>query len=521
LKIVIYGICKNEVNFVKRFAESIRGKADKVIFSDTGSTDGTQDLMRSYGFEVNEIKVEPWRFDVARNISLSSLPEGYDVAVCPDLDDIFLPNWRETIEKYWKKGKTKLLRYVYVNNWEEDEVTPTVQMIGFKIHEPYSFKWIFPVHEYLEVKGENLENDEIEIIREQILEHHPIFKEERKSRLKLFEDAFHGEYKDDPRLVFLYGRELLTLQLYEKALSVFCKHLDMTKSYVLLGPPRPNLNMQQRSMSCRNIAHCLAETKGDPNDIISWLVRSTSEDVNCKEAWADLANAWYSSGNGIQAYANAKIAYNMPNVLNEMEIESLSWAGTKLRELYDKSRKLMLEQENTKYDYTNEIEGWTTENELNALFNEAKKNESIVEIGSWKGRSTHALLSGNTGIVYAVDHWKGTESDGDAHKEAFVDSDAVYMQFVGNVGMFPNLKVMKMSSEEASLKFEDNSIDMVFIDGDHSYEAVKKDIELWLPKVKKIICGHDYNFKGVETAVNEAFDKINVVDTIWVHKVGT
>jgi hypothetical protein len=59
----------------------------------------------------------------------------------------------------------------------------------------------------------------------------------------------------------------------------------------------------------------------------------------------------------------------------------------------------------------------------------------------------------------------------------------------------------------------DGSVDLVFIDADHSYEGVKADIEAWLPKVKVggWIGGHDYKsprFPGVERAVHERFDQV-------------
>lgn len=62
----------------------------------------------------------------------------------------------------------------------------------------------------------------------------------------------------------------------------------------------------------------------------------------------------------------------------------------------------------------------------------------------------------------------------------------------------------------ASRKIEDNSLDMVYIDADHSYEQVMLDIRVWKPKVKKggILCGHDYAeplHPGVVRAVKESF----------------
>jgi len=75
-----------------------------------------------------------------------------------------------------------------------------------------------------------------------------------------------------------------------------------------------------------------------------------------------------------------------------------------------------------------------------------------------------------------------------------------------------------MSSEEAVKQFADKSVDMVFIDGEHIYEGVKKDIKLWLPKAKKLICGHDYCdlWKPVQKAVEESFTDFTKEDSIWI-----
>lgn len=75
-----------------------------------------------------------------------------------------------------------------------------------------------------------------------------------------------------------------------------------------------------------------------------------------------------------------------------------------------------------------------------------------------------------------------------------------------------NCSIIRATSREAAREFDDNFFDFVFIDGDHSYEGVKEDIHLWLPKTKKLLCGHDYGNQrnrlgifGVDRAVNEIF----------------
>jgi hypothetical protein len=159
------------------------------------------------------------------------------------------------------------------------------------------------------------------------------------------------------------------------------------------------------------------------------------------------------------------------------------------------------------------IKGWTSEKELAALREFASLSDSVVEIGSWKGRSTKELLENCRGTVYAVDTWEGSIGDisGMIAKE-----QNIYSEFMKNVGDYPNLKVLKGNSIDIGKDFKDK-VDMVFIDANHDYESVKADIETWLPKCKKILCGHDYSlaFPGVIKAVNEKFDVKYKADTLW------
>ena len=70
-------------------------------------------------------------------------------------------------------------------------------------------------------------------------------------------------------------------------------------------------------------------------------------------------------------------------------------------------------------------------------------------------------------------------------------------------------------SVEAAQGFEDESIDLIFLDGDHGQEYVARELDAWIPKVKTggIISGHDFYCEGIRTAVYERFDQkeVNVI----------
>jgi len=169
-------------------------------------------------------------------------------------------------------------------------------------------------------------------------------------------------------------------------------------------------------------------------------------------------------------------------------------------------------------NYSNNIAGWIRESELQWLYSTAKEMETIVEIGSWKGRSTHALLSGCSGAVWAIDHWLGSKNEPELKKE--VSEHDIFEIFKLNVGHFKNLKIIRADSIEAAKQFGEKSIDMVFIDGDHGYEEVKGDIAAWFPKTKKIICGHDYDWPSVRQAVGEIFGIPDIFcESIWVKRL--
>lgn len=160
------------------------------------------------------------------------------------------------------------------------------------------------------------------------------------------------------------------------------------------------------------------------------------------------------------------------------------------------------------------IAGWMTDDEMQWLFQKATQMTSIVEVGSWQGRSTTALCSGCRGMVYAVDPFVGFGS------QTEIDP---YPIFLKNMSQFTNCTPIRCLSRYAagcgnipSLDLDGcpgdpripSQVDMVFIDGEHAYYDVLVDLHCWMPKATKLICGHDRDHPGVEKALKEFFPKV-------------
>jgi hypothetical protein len=117
-----------------------------------------------------------------------------------------------------------------------------------------------------------------------------------------------------------------------------------------------------------------------------------------------------------------------------------------------------------------------------------------VELGSHNGMSFFSacqfseMLNVDTQCI-AVDSWEG-----DPH--AGMHSDDVFTGFVQRLhDRFPSQLFIRTYFEEAARVFDENSIDLIHIDGFHSYEAVKNDFETWLPKMtdRGVMIFHDTN----------------------------
>jgi predicted O-methyltransferase YrrM len=156
------------------------------------------------------------------------------------------------------------------------------------------------------------------------------------------------------------------------------------------------------------------------------------------------------------------------------------------------------------------IEGWMEDPDLLWLAEQASTHSKIVEVGSWFGRSTRAIVDNTTGVVVAVDTWEG--SDEDAHRAILAGKPENWLfgEFAKNMEGLPTgrLYAFRGLSVDATKYYRHMGVtfDMVFLDAAHDYENVAADIRAWQPLIapRGIISGHDYgSWDGVTQAVDE------------------
>ncbi len=156
---------------------------------------------------------------------------------------------------------------------------------------------------------------------------------------------------------------------------------------------------------------------------------------------------------------------------------------------------------------TENVGGWLTDAEGRSLYNTAKEIKTgnvIVEVGSWKGRSTICLgngsKDGNKVKIFAIDPHIGSSE----HHKMFgkIDTFEEFKQNISKAGVSEFTEPIRDTSENAAKNFN-QQIEFVFIDGAHEYSFVKLDFNLWFPKVMNegILAFHDsWHFIGPNLA---------------------
>lgn len=163
----------------------------------------------------------------------------------------------------------------------------------------------------------------------------------------------------------------------------------------------------------------------------------------------------------------------------------------------------------------NEIGGWMLSSQLAWLAGHAARRFNILEVGAWRGRTTEVLSRFSPGKVTVVDSWQRSDDPDEA--EAAQESPAeVFADYLRNVGNRQNVHTYAMASRDAYRRLGHETFDMVFIDGDHRYEAVVDDIRMWGSLLRKggLLCGHDGEYPDVSRALSDTLSNFTTTPFI-------
>lgn len=544
-------ITRNESKTLPRLLESLtdyRNRGGEICIVDTGSSDNTAQIARDAGCIVEEVgdryrhtitkeladKInerfivdgeEPvvregetyFDFASARN-HVASLAKN-DMISFADADECFTSLNIDVIDNYIKKGYTQFeYNFVFAHDQYGNEAVKFVQS---KFYDRRIIKWVGIIHEMLSGPATHIFLDE-SILK---LEHWQNEETNRSGYLRgLAVDCFNNPENDRnshyfAREMYWCGRPKSAIKEFERHIAMNRWHAEKAQSMIFIGDTYGQLGNVEKQIEMYSKAYLT--------------------DSGRREALLNLARVYQHLNNyqGASAYAKAALeipwnsyyANNMSHYTSDPH-EILYWAKGWLGDIegaqyhilealrYQPENPIYLRDTQYYFDYKYPgIEGWMTFEELIWLHSTAKEMDTVLELGSWKGRSTHALATACKGKVTCVDTWKGSEDTNDATNYLGREED-VFETFKRNTKDFSNIIPVRKTGNDAALDFADNSFDMVFIDAGHRYEDVVEDIAAWLPKAKKVICGHDYQtgWPGVVQAVNEAFGQPDgVCGSIW------
>lgn len=177
-----------------------------------------------------------------------------------------------------------------------------------------------------------------------------------------------------------------------------------------------------------------------------------------------------------------------------------------------------------------EVEGMMQKKELIFLYEKALKCErgAIVEIGSAKGLSTIVMASaskaGKGAKVYSVDPhngggatpdptWWNMEDPGTPEARYYINQGVSFQDFWNNVKKFglEDIVIPIVNySELAVKKYKGDPVELLFIDGDHRFNYVRLDLELWSPFMipGSTVLMHDSTYPGVRRAIEKVLPRL-------------
>lgn len=306
MKVAVNTIAKNEAENAAGFVRSC-AEADLVIVLDTGSIDGTPDLLRAAGACVEVREVHPWRFDIARNLALELVPDDVDIVVSIDLDERLQPGWRAPLEEMWASG-IHYVAYRYTAQWRDDEETEPMD-VGWrtKVFARHGFTWTRPVHE-MPIRTDGAPT------KQGYCEQMVVHQHQRGPRdyAPLLSHLLADE-PDDAEARQLRGGEHMRNGRWREAQLDYERYLELSGRYV----DHPG-HVAQGCVQCELIAGRRAYVRidlarianriGTADQALRQLLFAAAEAPFMREVWVYLADVWRALGNWPAVYGASMTA---------------------------------------------------------------------------------------------------------------------------------------------------------------------------------------------------------------------
>ncbi|MBM4136783.1 MAG: glycosyltransferase [Nitrospira sp.] len=239
--------------------------------------------------------------------------------------------------------------------------------------------------------------------------------------------------------------------------------------------------------------------------IVNWLSQHSTEELieKCRKS-RQIWKIYFKCSEW-----NKRILQTLAQYKKKLPQPDKTWLNSELRITQIPDSGGMIE--------VNGVKGFLCEGDIHFLFEKARnlpRNGIIVEIGSFMGLSSvimaHALLATqNYGArIYCIDTWEGSPEHATLNEVKNKQLFDIFLSNIKKSGVSSFIHPIHKASVDAASEFADQSIDILYIDGDHSFEGCYSDLKAWYPKLHKngILFGHDCVPEG---GVRQALEKFS------------
>ena len=216
-------IVKNEEKVLARCLNSAKGAIDEIIIVDTGSTDATKSIAAEFTDKIYDFE---WidDFAVARNFAFSKANMEYILWL--DADDVFMPQDLNALLqlKASLSCEVDVVSMPYYLSFDQQGRVTSQLRRNRLVRRARNYRWIGPVHEYLEVYG-NVINSNIAV------SHQPLSHDSGRN-LNIYEQRLLKGEQFSPRDLYYFANELKDHKLYNRAIEYYQRFLATNQGWV-------------------------------------------------------------------------------------------------------------------------------------------------------------------------------------------------------------------------------------------------------------------------------------------------